>query len=51
MTTQVNLALETTLANAAGERLVAAVLAHVGDQVGRLAEGFSADDALVRFLA
>jgi hypothetical protein len=26
------------------------VLAHVGDQIGRLAEGFAAHDALVRLL-
>jgi len=43
--------LEPSLADAAGEGLVAAVLAHVRDQVRGLAEGLSAYHALVRFLA
>ena len=48
---KVHLSLEGLVAEAAGEGLVARVLAHVGDEVGRLAEGFGADDALVGFLA
>ena len=47
---QVDLALEGLVTESAGERLVAGVLAHVGDQIGRLAEGFAAHDALVRLL-
>ncbi len=47
---QVDLALEGLVTESAGERLVAGVLAHVGDQIGRLAEGFTAHDALVRLL-
>lgn len=47
---QVDLALEGLVAESAGKRLVAGVLAHVGDQIGRLAEGFAAHDALVRLL-
>ena len=45
---QIDLALEGLVTESAGERLVAGVLAHVGDQIGRLAEGFAAHDALVR---
>jgi len=47
---QVDLALEGLVTESAGERLVAGVLAHVGDQIGRLAEGFAAHDALVWLL-
>ncbi len=50
MASQVDLALERFVAQAAGERLVAGVLAHVRDQVRRLAERFAAHDALVRLL-
>lgn len=45
---QVDLALEGLVAQTASERLVSSVLAHVGDQIGRLAEGFTAHDAFVR---
>ena len=48
---QVDLALERLVAEAARERLVPGVLAHVGDEIRRLAERFAAHDALVRFLA
>jgi len=48
---QVDLALEGLFAEAARERLVARVFAHVRDQVRRLAERLAAHDALVRFLA
>lgn len=48
---QIHLALKGLLAQAAGEGLVASVLPHVRDQVGALAEGFGAHNALVRFLA
>ena len=51
MPPEVDLPLESSLADAAGERFVAAVLAHVRDQVRRLAERLPAHDALVRFLA
>lgn len=47
---QVDLALEGLVAKSAGERFVTGVLTHVGDQIGRLAEGFAAHDALVRLL-
>lgn len=50
MSPQVDLALEGLVTESAGKRLVAGVLAHVGDQIGRLAEGFAAHDALVRLL-
>ena len=48
---QVNFALEGASAVVASERLVAGVLPGVCDQVGRLAEGFPADRALVRLFA
>lgn len=48
VTPQVDFALESSAAVVAGERLVARVFARMGDQVGRLAEGFPADRALVR---
>ena len=48
---QVHLALEGFVAQAARERFVAGVLAHVGDQVGRLAERLAAHDTLVRLLS
>lgn len=48
---QVDLALERLVAQAASERLVAGVLAHVGDEIGRLAERFAAHNALVRLLS
>lgn len=47
---QVDLALEGLVAQSAGKRLVTGVFAHVGDQIGRLTEGFAAHDALVRLL-
>ena len=50
MSPQVDLALEGLVTESAGEWLVAGMLAHVGDQIGRLAEGFAAHDALVRLL-
>lgn len=46
---QVDLALERLVAQFAGERLVAGVLARVRDQVGALAERFAAHLALVGF--
>ena len=46
---QIHLPLERLVAELAGERLVSGVLAHVGDQVARLAERFQAYPALVRF--
>lgn len=48
---QVDLALERLVAQAASERLVTGVLAHVGDEIRRLAERFAAHDALVRLLS
>lgn len=48
---QIDLALERLVAQSAGERLVAGVLAHVGDEIRRLAERFAAHDALVRLLS
>ena len=51
MPPQVHFALEGLVAESAGERFVARVLAHVGDEIGRLAKGFAAHDALVRLLA
>jgi hypothetical protein len=51
MSSQVHLALESFVAQATGERLVTGVFAHVSDQVGRLAEGLAANDALVRLLS
>ena len=47
---KVHLALETLLAEAAGERLVAGVLAHVGDEVAALGEGLAAHHTLVGLL-
>ena len=46
---QVHLPLERLVAELAGERLVPGVLAHVRDQVARLAERLQANAALVRF--
>ena len=46
---QVDLPLERLVAELAGEGLVSRVLAHVSDQVARLAERFQANAALVRF--
>ena len=51
MTSKVDFPLEPSLADAAGEGLVAAVLSHVCDQVGGLAERLPAHHALVGFLA
>ena len=51
MSSQVHLALESFVAETTGERLVTRVFAHVSDQVGRLAEGLAANDALVRLLS
>ena len=51
MTSEIDFPLEPSLADAAGEGLVAAVLAHVRDQVRGLAERLPAHHALVRFLA
>ena len=47
---QVHPALEAAVAAAAAERLVAAVLSAVGDEVGALAEAFTAHRAHVRLL-
>lgn len=47
---QVHLPLEGFLAEAAREGLVAGVFSHMGDQVRRLAERFTAYDTLVRLL-
>lgn len=49
--TQIHLPLERLFAEAAGERLVARVFAHVGDEIRALAERLCADDALVGLLA
>lgn len=48
MAPQIDFALESAAAVVARERLVPRVLPGVGDQVGRLAESFAADRALVR---
>lgn len=48
---EVHLALEGLVAESAGEGLVAGVLPHVRDEVGRLAEGLAAHHALVGLLA
>lgn len=50
MTLQVDPALEAELAAGAAERTVAAVLAAVGDEVGALAESFTAHLANMWFL-
>jgi hypothetical protein len=50
VSTQVDFTLEGLVAKAASKRFVARVLAHVSDEIGRLAEGFAAHDALVRLL-
>ena len=48
---EVDFSLEGAVARVAGERFVAGVLAHVRDQVRRLAERLAADAALVGLLA
>lgn len=48
---QVDFPLESLVAEAAGEGLVAGVFAHVRDEIGRLAERLGAHHALVGFLA
>lgn len=50
MSPQVDFALESSAAMIAGERLVTSVLSGVSDQVGRLAEGFTANGAFVWLL-
>lgn len=47
---EVDFPLEGLVAEATREGFVARVLTHVRDEVRRLAEGFAAHDALVRFL-
>ncbi len=51
MSLEVDFSLELLLAEAAGERLVAAVFPHVRDQVGRLTEPLVTHDATMRLLS
>lgn len=49
MAAEVDLPLERLLTQAAGERFVSGVLAHMRDEIRTLAERFGANDAFVRF--